>query len=343
MSTSRDVARVAGVSQATVSRALSGGSVSPATRDKILQAAKEVGYVPNLGARAMKTGRVDTIGVVVADLTNPFYPEILNALTEYLDAAGKKVTLWNSDGPGNDAALEAINAGSVDGVIFTTVTEASAPLRAAIDRHSPVVLINRTVETLACDQVSSDNLTGGHAVADYFLDNGHRRIAFIGGPSTASTARYRRLGFAVRLSEAGVPLDAERTLEGPFSHDFGYSATMQLLRAEEPPTAIFCSNDLIAFGALDAARAAGAAVPEDLWIVGYDDIAMSAWPAFDLTTVHQPSRAMAEAGAQALLDRIDNPTAPYKTLTFRSHLVVRGTTTPLADTPETARPSMAAE
>lgn len=331
MSTSRDVARVAGVSQATVSRALSGGSVSPATREKILQAAKTVGYVPNLGARAMKTGRVDTIGVVVADLTNPFYPEILDALTEYLDAAGKKVTVWNSDGPGNDAALEAINAGSVDGVIFTTVTEASAPLRAAIGRHSPVVLINRTVDTLACDQVSSDNLAGGRTVAEYFVDHGHRRIAFIGGPSTASTARDRRRGFILRLAEAGISLSAGHALEGPFSHDFGYVATTNLLGSGEPPTAIFCSNDLIAFGALDAARVAGVAVPDELWIVGYDDIAMSSWPAFDLTTVHQPSRAMAEAGARALLDRIDQPTAPYTTRIFRSHLVVRGSATPASE------------
>jgi LacI family transcriptional regulator len=326
MPTSYDVAKLAGVSQATVSRALSGGTVSAKTRAKIIEAAKTVGYVPNLGARAMKTGRVNTIGVVVADLRNPFYPEILDALTSYLDAAGKKVTLWNSDGPGNDAALEAINAGSVDGVIFTTVTEASAPLRAALRSHSPVVLINRTVDALGCDQVSSDNVAGGGTVAEYLVENGHREIAFIGGPSAASTARDRCRGFSERLTDAAVPLRPERLLQGPFSHDFGFSATTQLLRSENPPTAIFCSNDLVAFGALDAARAANVAVPRDLWIVGYDDIAMSAWPAFDLTTVHQPSRTMAEAGARALLDRIDEPTAPYRTLTFRSHLVVRGST-----------------
>lgn len=326
MPTSHDVARLAGVSQATVSRALSGGSVSAETRKKILDAAKAVGYVPNLGARAMKTGRVNTVGVVVADLRNPFYPEILDALTSYLDAAGQKVTLWNSDGPGNDAALEAINAGSVDGVIFTTVTEASAPLRAALDRHKPVVLINRTVEALGCDQVASDNVAGSGTVADYLLDGGRERIAFIGGPSAASTARDRFRGFSERLAAAGAPLRAEHTLVGPFSHDFGYSAAGMLLEAADRPDAIFCSNDLTAFGALDAARAAGISVPDDLWIVGYDDIAMSAWPAFDLTTVHQPSLAMAEAGAQALLDRIRQPTAPYRTLTFRSHLVVRGST-----------------
>lgn len=326
MPTSHDVARLAGVSQATVSRALSGGSVSAETREKILEAARAVGYVPNLGARAMKTGRVNTVGVVVADLKNPFYPEILDALTSYLDAAGQKVTLWNSDGPGNDAALEAINAGSVDGVIFTTVTEASTPLRAALTAHKPVVLINRTVETLGCDQVSSDNVVGGGTVADHFLAGGRRDIAFIGGPSSASTARERLEGFCRRLADADVRLRPDRTLTGPFSHDFGFSAATRLLRADNPPDAIFCSNDLIAFGALDAARACGVSVPDELWVVGYDDIAMSAWPAFDLTTIHQPSRTMAEAGAQALLDRIRQPTAPYRTLTFRSHLVERGST-----------------
>ncbi|MFD4369842.1 LacI family DNA-binding transcriptional regulator [Rhodococcus sp. NPDC058521] len=334
MATSRDVARLAGVSQATVSRALSNGKVSAVTRKKILEAAASVGYVPNLGARAMKTGRVETIGVVVADLTNPFYPEILDALTEYLDRAGQKVTLWNSDGPGNDAALEAINAGSIDGVIFTTVVEASAPLRAALAKHSPVVLINRVVETLRCDQVVSDNAVGGRTVADYFLANGHTKIAMLGGPSSASTARDRTRGFAERLSEAGVPLRADWTMEGTtFSHDYGYAAASEILASEDRPTAIFCSNDLIAFGALDAARSANIAVPEELWVVGYDDIAMGAWPAFDLTTMHQPTRTMAEAGAEALLERIENPNAPYKTLAFRSHLVQRRST---AATPPTA-------
>lgn len=326
MATSRDVAKLAGVSQATVSRALSNGTVSAATRARILEAAARVGYVPNLGARAMKTGRVNTVGVVVADLSNPFYPEILEALTATLDRAGQKVTLWNSDGPGNNAALGAIRGGSVDGVIFTTVTESSEPLRAALAGHSPVVLINRTVDSLPCDQVTSDNASGGAAVADYFVRNGHSRIAFVGGPPAASTARDRRAGFEQRLTELGVPLAPELIRTGSFSHDFGFTATSDLLRQAHPPTALLCSNDLIAFGALDAARMSDVEVPGQLWVVGYDDITMSSWPAFDLTTVHQPSKEMAEAGAQALLDRIDNPRSPLTRLMFRSHVVSRGST-----------------
>lgn len=335
--TSRDVARLAGVSQATVSRAFSpNGKISDATRERIVGIARELGYVPNLGARAMKTGRTNTIGVVVADLTNPFYPGILDALTGYLDAAGQKVTLWNSDGPGNHAALDAINAGSIDGIIFTTVTDASAPLRAALDNHRPVVLINRIVAGLSCDQVASDNRVGGAAVADYVVQNGHRRIGLIGGPDSASTARDRTAGFIDQLGQYGISVPPHWAHQGAFSHNYGFEVASQILDSNERPTAIFCSNDLIAFGALDAARTRRVAVPEELWVIGYDDIDMSAWPAFDLTTMHQPSRAMAEAGAETLMERIDDPSAPFKNLTFRSRLVPRGST---ADVPvSTAAP-----
>lgn len=327
MATSKDVAKLAGVSQATVSRAFTpNGKISDATRKRIVRAARELKYVPNLGARAMKTGRTNAVGVVVADLTNPFYPQILDALTTYLDDAGQKVTLWNSDGPGNDAALEAINAGSIDGIVFTTVTDASAPLRAALDNNRPVVLVNRIVEALPCDQVASDNRVGGAAIADYLVGHGHNRIGLIGGPVAASTARHRTAGFTERLRDRGVELPPSRVHQGAFSHEFGFQATATLLDSDERPTAIFCSNDLIAFGALDAARAMKVAVPEDLWVVGYDDVDMCSWPAFDLTTMHQPSRTMARAGAEALLERIGNPSAPFKTLTFRARLVPRGST-----------------
>ncbi|MDJ0396423.1 LacI family DNA-binding transcriptional regulator, partial [Rhodococcus sp. G-MC3] len=237
MATSNDVAKLAGVSQATVSRVLANGVVSDATRRKVLAAAAQVGYVPNLGARAMKTGRVDTVGVVVADLKNPFYPEILDALTTTLDAAGQKVTLWNSDGPGNDAALHAIRAGSVDGVVFTTVTENSEPLREALARRSPVVLVNRVVEGLSCDQVSSENREGGAAVAEYLLRHGHRAVALLGGPTSASTSRDRGLGFEAALVGSGASLKPEWNQRGPFSHEFGFCAMTGLMRGEVVPTA----------------------------------------------------------------------------------------------------------
>jgi LacI family transcriptional regulator len=326
MPTSYDVARLAGVSQATVSRVLANRPASEATRSKVLEAAAQLGYVPNIGARAMKTGRVDTVGVVVADLTNPFYPEILTDLTTTLDAAGQKVSLWNSDGPGNEAALHAIRSGSVDGVAFTTVTEDSEPLRAALARRSPVVLINRVVDGLDCDQVSGDNLAGGALVAQYFVRHEHRSIALLGGPASASTSRDRGLGFEAALANSGILVGPAWNRRGPFSHDFGYRAMADLLTGPATPTAVFCTNDLIAFGALDAARDLGRHVPSEVWVVGFDDVSMAAWPAFDLTTVHQPSKEMAAAGVRLLLNRIADPEANPQRLTFPCSLVVRGST-----------------
>ena len=169
MATSRDVAKLARVSQATVSRVISNGAVSQATRERVLAAMQSVGYVPDLGARAMKTGVTNTIGVVVDDLANPWYPYLLDALTAALDAAGKKVSLWTSNGRLNEAALDAMASRSVDGVIFTAVIETSEMLKAAIRRNSRFVLVHRGVEGLPADQVTTDNFDGGRKVADFFL------------------------------------------------------------------------------------------------------------------------------------------------------------------------------
>lgn len=144
MVTSQDVARLAGVSQATVSRVLQGSAkVSPATRERVLAAMKQSGYHPNAAARAMRTRRAGTVGVVVADITNPFYPQLLEAVGDELDRAGHRMTLWNSTGPREASALEAIREGAVDGLLFTTVTEVSKPLEEALQRGEPVVLLHR--------------------------------------------------------------------------------------------------------------------------------------------------------------------------------------------------------
>lgn len=168
MVTSRDVAQLAGVSQATVSRALSSSSkITPETKARVQAEMEALGYVPHAGAQAMKTRRTNTIGVVVADITNPFYPEVLDELTKTkeLEAAGYRVVIWNAGGGSHHGALSAIRERAVDGVIFTTATEESPELHAALEWDSPIVLINRVVDGLECDQVTSDNLSGGAAVA----------------------------------------------------------------------------------------------------------------------------------------------------------------------------------
>lgn len=326
--TSNDVARVAGVSQATVSRVLAGSAVvSEETRRRVLAAVDEVGYSPNLLARAMKTRRTQTVGVVVAQLSNPFYPEVLQALGAALESRSQRMVLWNTEAAGEAAALEAISAGLVDGLIFTNGTSDSPALQEAVAARAPIALVNRSVPELPGDQVTSENAKGAVLVAEHLLDLGHRRIGFLGGPPQPSTVSERREGFEAALRERGTPLDPELCRFAPLSYEHGRSATRELLTLPVPPTALFCVNDVTAFGALDAAREAGVPVPSALSIVGYDDVGMAAWEAFRLTTVRQPIDEMARRAVELLLERIEQPGLAPRHERFAAEFIARATTT----------------
>jgi LacI family transcriptional regulator len=326
MANSRDVAKLARVSQATVSRVILGGPVSQATRDRVVAAMESVGYVPDLGARAMKTGVTDTIGVVVDDLANPFYPYLLDALTAALDDAGKKVSLWTSNGRLNEAALDAIASRSVDGVIFTTVVETSEMLKAAIRRHSRFVLVHRGVEGLPADQVTTDNFDGGRIVAEFFVAGGHRTVAIVGANDSASTTRDRRRGFLHCLNSHGITLAPEYIAAHDYTYDFGYQSAGRLLNLSKPPTALFCTNDVSAMGALDRVRERGLRVPDDIWVVGFDDIPMASWKSYDLTSVRQPVDRLATIGTRLMLERLADGAKPVEKIVLGCELIRRGTT-----------------
>lgn len=326
MVTSRDVAELAGVSQATVSRVMSSSpKLSPATKARVEAAMATLGYVPHAGAQAMKTRRTNTIGVVVADLTNPFYAEVLDELTRVLDVAGFRIVIWNAGGGSHDDALKAISEHAVDGVIFTTATEDSLELQAALEKDGPIVLINRVVESLDCDQVTSSNTEGGAAVADYLLAHDRTRVAFIGGTENASTSRDRGQGFLGRMAERGHPVPEQFRFQCGFSHDVSARVMDRLLNRADRPQAVFCANDHMAFGALDALRA-NQVQPHECWVIGYDDVDMAAWSSFSLTTVRQPSREMARIGAQLLVERIHSPDIASRRVNFHCDLIVRGST-----------------
>ena len=332
MATSRDVAHAAGVSQATVSRVLTGdAAVRESTRARVLAAIDEVGYTPNVAAQSMRTGRSNTIGVVVADLDNPFYPQLLSALSRELARLERRTSVWVSAGDMNAAALQAIRQGTVDGVVFTTVTEGSAELRDALERKSPVVLVNRTLPEAPCDQVASDNARGSALVADYFVAHGRRRPAFISGPLATSTSRERLDGYSARLASAGVALPGTHTIHGEYTRQSGYRSMLRLLDEHDRPDAVFCSNDILAFGAIDAARMRGLRVPEDVWVVGYDDVDMASWEAFDLTTVRQDTQQLAAEAARMLVQRIDARDRPPERVVLEPLLIVRGSTAHTSD------------
>jgi LacI family transcriptional regulator len=325
--TSRDVARVAGVSQATVSRILHNHpSVGEEIRLRVLKALETTGYVANAQARAMRTRRTGAIGVVTGNITNPFYPELIDSIAASLTRADQRMILWTAGGTSEPGAVDAIRGGAVDGVIFTTVTGESEALNAAISSRAPVVLANRSIDGLPCDQVTSDNVTGGQIIADHFLRHGRTEIAVVGGHGLVSTGRERRTGFLGRLAEAGIKLPARRKPPADFLHSAGYQAGLTLLRFRNRPTAIFCVNDVLAFGVLDAARHLGISVPQDLWVAGYDDVEMACWPAFDLTTIRQPTDAMACVAVEMLLRRVGNSDLPFEHRRLATELIVRGST-----------------
>ncbi len=325
--TSRDVASAAGVSQATVSRTLSGAAgVSDEIRTRVLRAAEELRYELNFAARAMRLKKSGTIGVVVDRVTNPFYPEIIESLSRTLDELDLRMILWDSQGAGEKGAIQAIGQKLVDGLIFTTATSASSALRTALDAGAPVVLVNRIVEGLRCDQVDSDNAVVSARVAQYFASAGRTRAGLITGSADSSTGNDRRAGFLLGAQTHGVEVPAEFILDGRFSHQGGHEALRTMFEHHQPPSAVFCSNDFSAFGAIDAARALGVKVPDDLWIVGYDDVDMASWESFSLTTARQPVDEMVRTGVQLLLERIDNPTRPSTHQRFSGELIVRDST-----------------
>ena len=323
---STDVAEHAGVSQATVSRVLSGkGQVSEATRERVTKSLEQLGYQPNANARALKTQRTQTIAVVVADITNPFYPELVESLNEALAGRGQLMLLWDDASNGDDSSvLAAIQGGVVDGAIFATATKGSKTLTRADELKLPVVLVNRDVSAFDFDSVTSDNRAGGRTVADYFFAHG-RSPAVIAGPKTASTSWDRAQGFLARWKEL-KPNDQVETRYSDFSHDSGSTFLSEVIRATDPPDAIFATNDYTAFGVLDAAKQLGHSVPEDVWVVGYDDISMASWASFDLTTIRQPTAKMANEAVRLLLRRLDERDAPSESVRFGGELIVRDST-----------------
>ncbi len=328
MITSHDVARLAGVSQPTVSRALRGDPrVSVTTREKVARAASTLGYVRSEAGRGLVTRASFRVGVVVADLANPFYPHLIGPLHDELGALGYRTMVF-TERPDEPIAAEQLLDGAIDGVVLATSTVGS-PLPVELARRGlPFVFLNRDSGAPG-DASVVDNALGGALVAARMVELGHRRIAGVFGPSNTSTGRDRELGFRRVLAEAGLDPPPALTRRGPFSFEVGESAMTELLRADVRPTAVFCGNDVVAFGALDAARRAGVSVPEEMSVVGFDDIPMASWEAFRLTTVGHDLRGMAASAARLLVDRIAGGGPPSRVV-LRPRLVERATLTPPA-------------
>lgn len=330
--TSQDIARLAGVSQSTVSRVIRDHpSIKEKTRQHVLRVIREHGYTPSAAARQMKTNRSGAIAVVVANLTNPLYPSLLHFLVNELASQGLRTTVWEMSTELDDATAKTIAESEVDGVIFATAVASSRLQHQTIATRKPVVFINRSLTGQDFDVVVSDNAAGGRTVADYFLAGKRRRIGLLTGASEASTILDRERGFMSRLQDATGTATCTRSPShfDVFTYENGYQAMRELLDADPGLDAVFCTNDIVAIGALDGARAQGRRIPQDLWIVGYDDIPMAGWDVIGLTTMRQPLPAMAGKAVELLLARINRPDLPAETIELPNQLIVRNTTKPL--------------
>lgn len=309
--TSVEVARLAGVSQSAVSRCFTdGASVSPAMRAKVLAAAHRLGYRPNAIARGLTTRRTGLVGVVMGDLDGPFQPYLFERLTRGLATLGKQPLLIRAEpgGTGLQVPLPALDY-QVEAVVVTAGSVPSGTVEAIRATGTPLLLYGRASAADGVDSVCCDNAAGARMVADALVAAGHRRIAYLAGRASAFAERERGAAFREGLARHG--LEPVATGRGDYGYDSGYRETLRLLGGPDRPGALFCGNDAMAFGALDAARTAlGLRVPEDLSVVGFDDVPMAAWPSFDLATVRNPVDETVARLLALLERRLDDPAAP---------------------------------
>lgn len=335
--TSRDIALLCGVSQSTVSRVLSGHpNVSAKTREAVTAVLRQTGFVPNASAQAMRTQRTRSIGVVVGTPVNLYGTEVMSQVHEHAARHGLRLSVWLADADGYAPdALQALRERSVDGLIYSTAVDPMPSLETEINSGAPIVLMSRIIRGAATDTVAGSNVQGGRRVADYLVHNGRRKIAFIGGLAFSPGREIER-GFRKGLEGLGTPINPDLVIHGDLSYEFGMTSLDRLWDGDDGPDTIFCVNDMIAYGVLDAARVRGIRVPEDLWVIGYNDIIMSEWASYDLTTVHQPIGRMAEMSVDLLMKRIgrEHAGSPQRKR-LEGALMVRGST---ANAPAPASP-----
>ena len=329
--TSLDVAALAGVSQSAVSRAFTpGSSIAEDKRTRILEAARKLNYVPNSIASSLTTRRTNMVAVILGNLDNPFYVQVLKALIERLQEQGRQILSFTVENGANcDDALMRVLRYQVDGIILTSAQLSTRMTSLCHDRGIPIVLFNRYIPGSDASGVRCDNAAGGRLMAEAFLNAGARSFAAIKGDPRGTTSGDRLQGFAERLMEAGVPRREILELDGQSIYDGAHAAVLRAFRDERRPLpdAIFGINDTMAMGAMDALRGElGLRVPRDVMVGGFDDIEESArWP-YRLTTVRQPIAEMVEETLSILhLDSPDRPIEPGIDIRVPGRIVWRET------------------
>lgn len=335
--TSYDVARAAGVSQTTVSFVLNqvvGINISDETRRRVLAAADALGYVPDAAARGLVRGRTQIVGVVVTTVDDPFLGALVQAIESAAHERGYVVILASSnDDPAREiAAARMLQSRRAEGVIVAS-SRMGALVQEYLDQpHVPLVLINSLAEPDdgLVFSVGVDNRHGGALATAHLVEQGHRRIAYVASPPDRSDNRERMAGYREALGEAGIGFDPSLVAEGTGGAEGGQRVLEALLALRDPPSAVFCYNDLTAIGLMDTARQAGLALPYDLAVVGFDDISFARFCHPPLTTIAQPIADMGRGAIElmlALLPDAERSLQPARNVAHRGRLVVRSSST----------------
>jgi LacI family transcriptional regulator len=323
--TTKQIAQAAGVSVGTVSHVLNGSAtVSDALRKRVEEVVRRLDYQPSQLARGLRRRTTDLLGVIIPDITNPYFPKLVRGVEDTAYREGFRLVLCNTD---NDPAKELSYFNDLRSFhpagILVIPSEGSIIAMEAAQSSFHTIFVDRCPDWWAGDAVVANNEEGGHQVGKYLASMGHKSIAVISGPSYIETARDRIRGFQRALSQAGISLPAKYIQEAKFNTESGFSAATRLLVMKPRPTAIFASNDMLAIGALAAARALKLRCPDDVSIVGFDDLDFAELTEPALTTVFQPGYHIGSLACQLLLDRVRGAGHPPERKILTTELRIR--------------------
>jgi LacI family transcriptional regulator len=327
--TINEVAKLAGVSHQTVSRVINNKPhVSPATKQRVQEIITETGYRPNIIARSLATARTATIGLVVPDISNPYFSAIARGVEQVAYTHGYSVLLCNT---GEDASrelevLHTLDEKYVDGVIVCGLRQDDAPIQQALAHFQAAVIVNRRLENEMASAILVDDILGGYLATQHLLQLGHTKVGFIAGPTTSYSGVKRLQGYEQALTEAGIERRDDWVRYCTPTVTGGEAAVHSLLATHPEVSALFCYNDLIAVGALRACAAAGRRIPEDLAVVGFDDIMLATLVSPPLTSCHVPCVEMGSQAISTLLNCIKNESGEYNEIVITPELVIRAST-----------------
>lgn len=323
--TGNDVAELAGVSKSAVSRAFTGGSVSPDARERIVRAAKQLRYRPNQAARSLKTSRSRLIGLAVSHIDNLFYPAVIQALSEEFATHGYRIALFVTHGDrGLDPVLDELLGFSLDGVILASSSLASEVASQCIDASIPALMFNNVDVDAMVPGISADNRAGGAAIGRHFVDQGYRRTAVISGVAESSTSSERTGAFVEAIKDCGLPEPLMRS--GEYTYEGAAAAMKSLLGLDTIPDAVFCVNDHMATAAIETCHAAGLRPGRDIAIAGFDNTAIAGWPTFNLTSYSQPLEEMVTVAVEHMLAAIEGRQVENMVRRIPGRLVIRQST-----------------